>query len=93
MSTLATLLLVVLFATLATAYAGAVRSSALRRRFEALGKIPGRPLEEIVRHVGEPHRREKPHAGREILEWRRINFHVVLTFTNGVCDGVDYDAG
>lgn len=93
MSTLAILLLAVLFATLATAYAGAVRSASLRRRFEALGKIPGRPMEEIVRQVGEPHRRDKPHAGREILEWRRINFHVVLTFTDGVCDGIDYDAG
>ena len=91
MNTLWILLLVVLFASLATAYASAVRSSALRRRFEALGKIPGRPMEEILRHVGEPHRRTKPHSGREILEWRRINFHVVLTFTDGVCDGVDYD--
>ena len=92
MSTLWILLLVVLFATLATAYASAVRSSALRRRFEALGKILGRSMEEILRHVGEPHRRAKPHAGREILEWRRINFHVVLTFTDGICDGVDYEA-
>lgn len=90
MGTLATLLLVLVFATLAYAYASAVRSATLRRKFEALGVITGRTMEEIVRHVGEPHRRDKLGAGRDILEWRRINFQVALSFTDGVCDGVDY---
>ena len=85
--------LALLFATLATAWAGAVRSRALRAKFEALGKIPGRTQAEILRHVGEPHRRHKLGEGREMLEWRRINFRVTLSFTGGVCDGIEYDSG
>ena len=91
MQTFIVFVVVALFATLAAAYAGAVRSSALRRKFEALGKIPGRPQEEILRHVGEPHKRVKLGANREALEWRRINFHVALTFTDGVCDGIAWE--
>jgi hypothetical protein len=91
MSTVVVLIAVVVFATLASAWASAVRSASLRKKFEALGKITGRTQEEILRHVGKPpNRREKLHADREVMEWRRINFHVVLTFTGGVCDGVDY---
>jgi len=92
MSTLLALIAVIVFATLASAWAGAVRSASLRRKFEALGQVTGRTREEILRHVGKPpNRTEKPHAGREIMEWRRINFRVVLAFTDGVCDGIDYE--
>ena len=91
MSTFATLILVVLFATVASAYACAVRSATLRRKFETLGNLPGRPLQEILRHVGKPSHRARLGAGREILEWRRVNFHVALRFTHDVCDGVDDD--
>ena len=93
MNTLLLLVVVVVFASLATAWAGAVRSAALRRKFEALGMIPGRTMPEIIRHVGEPHRRRKLFAGREMLEWRRVNFRVALTFTADVCDAVEYDTG
>jgi hypothetical protein len=24
-----------------------------------------------------------------VLEWRRVGFHIALSFTDGVCDGVD----
>ncbi len=94
MQTLAVFIVVVIFASLATAWAGTVRSISLRRRFEALGVIPGRTMEEVIKHVGKPDRRHKIAAGRDILEWRRINFRVALAFTADVCDSVDYsDAG
>ena len=93
MSTLVLLVVVVIFATLASAWAAAVRSASLRRKFEALGMIPGRTMQEIIRHVGEPNRRHKVAAGREVLEWRRINFRVALAFTAQVCDAVEYNAG
>ncbi|HSI54701.1 MAG: hypothetical protein ACAH21_16425 [Ramlibacter sp.] len=93
MNTLVALIVVVIFATLASAWAGAVRSATLRKKFESLGVIPGRTMTEIIRHVGEPHRRHKISAGREILEWRRVNFHVALGFTAEVCDSVDYSNG
>lgn len=93
LTTLVLLALAIIFATLATAWAGAVRSKSLRAKFEALGRIPGRPQAEILRHVGEPHRRYKLADGREVLEWSRINFRVALSFTGGICDGVEYDTG
>ena len=93
LTTLVLLALALLFATLASAWAGAVRSKALRAKFEALGKIPGRTRSEIVRHVGEPHRQHKLGEGREMLEWRRVNFRVVLSFQDDVCDGIEYDSG
>jgi len=93
LNTLLLLVVVVIFASLASAWAAAVRSATLRRKFEALGLIPGRTMQEIVRHVGEPHRRRKLTASREVLEWRRINFRVALVFTAEVCDSVEYDAG
>jgi hypothetical protein len=93
LTTLVLLGLAVVFATLATAWAGAVRSRSLRARFEALGKIPGRTEAEILRHVGKPHKRFKLVGGREVLEWRRINFRVALSFSGGVCEGIEYDTG
>ncbi|MBI2772241.1 MAG: hypothetical protein HYX47_21660 [Burkholderiales bacterium] len=93
MKTLLLLAVVVIFASLAAAWAGAIRSRTLRHKFESLGVIPGRTMAEIIKFVGEPHRRSKLAPGREVLEWRRINFHVVLTFTAEVCDKVEYDAG
>ncbi|MEO7392200.1 MAG: hypothetical protein ABIU58_08490 [Ramlibacter sp.] len=90
MTELIILAIVALFATFATAYAGVVRSIALRRKFEQLGQVTGRSLEEVLRHVGKPNRREPAGNGRELLFWRRINFQVVLRFTGGMCDGMDY---
>jgi hypothetical protein len=92
MSTLIALVAVVLFATLASAYAATVRSASLRRKFESLGKIPGRSMEEILRHVGQPSKRAKLDGSRELLYWRRINFEVALTFADGVCESIDYEA-
>jgi hypothetical protein len=91
MGELAVLVVVVLFATGASAYAGTVRSVALRHKFEQLGEITGRSLEEVIRHVGNPSRRMPAGHGRELLVWRRMNFQVVLRFTGGVCDGMDYN--
>ena len=93
MKTLILLIVVVIFASLASAWAAAVRSRSLRRKFESLGMIPGRTMQEIIRHAGEPNMRHKLAAGREVLEWRRINFYVALTFTAEVCDSVEYNAG
>ena len=93
MKTLLLLAVVVVFASLASAWAGAVRSRTLRRKFESLGVLPGRTMREIIKFVGEPHRRHRVAPGREVLEWRRINFRVQLAFTAEVCESVEYDAG
>jgi hypothetical protein len=88
MTTWIALGLVILFATGAAAYGTAIRSAALRSRFESLGNLPGRSLEEIVRHAGEPNRRTRLGQGREMLEWRRINYYIGLSFTDDICTHV-----
>ncbi len=88
MNTWIVLALVIVFASGAAAYGTAVRSAALRRRFEALGALPGRSLEEILRHAGPPNRRTRLGQGRELLEWRRINYYIGLSFTDDVCTHV-----
>ena len=91
MSDLVILVIVVLFATGASAYAGTVRSVALRHKFEQLGEVTGRSVDEVIRQVGNPNRRMPAGHGRELLMWRRMNFQVILRFTDGVCDGMDYN--
>jgi hypothetical protein len=90
---LITLVVVVLCVSVASAWAAAVRSAVLRRKFEALGVLPGRTLQEVLRHAGEPNHRRAMADGREVLEWRRINFRVALVFDGQVCASVAYDAG
>jgi hypothetical protein len=87
MSTALTLLgyLVALTAVLAIVYAA--RSVRLQNRFNRLGTVEGRSLDEIVKLVGAPNHHTRLPSGREILEWRRVGFHRALSFNNGVCDG------
>jgi hypothetical protein len=68
----------------------AMRSARLRRRFEKMGRLIGRPLAEIIEVAGKPSHRGRIDEHREMVEWRRINFHIALTFTDGVCDGIAY---
>ena len=90
MSTILVALLYLLVASLMLAFILSVRSARLRNRFEKMGRLEGRSLDEVVRLAGKPSHRGRMDAQRELLEWRRISFHVALTFTNGVCDGVAY---
>ncbi|HSV47542.1 MAG TPA: hypothetical protein VLJ58_17270 [Ramlibacter sp.] len=93
MTTWIALVLVVLFATGAFAYGAAVRSAALQRRFEALGTLPGRRVEEIIKHAGAPSRRTRLGRNREMLEWRRINYYIGLSFTDDICTHVADERG
>ena len=87
MTTLLTVLAYVFALTLVLALVHAARSVRLQNRFRRLGSVEGRTMEEIVRHVGPPNHHVKLANDREILEWRRVRFHVALSFTKGVCDG------
>ena len=51
------------------------------------------PLGRLLAQDDAQRPRHKISAGREILEWRRVNFHVALGFTAEVCDSVDYTTG
>ena len=93
MKTLATLLLYGLLVSILLAVIYASRSARLRHRFEKLGSLPGRSLDEIVRLAGKPSHRARLAPNREVLEWRRVGFHIALSFTDGACDGVTYVEG
>jgi hypothetical protein len=90
MMTVAALILYALAATLLVAFILALRSARLQNRFKRLGAVKGRSLDEVIQFAGKPSHRTRMSANREVLEWRRVGFHIALSFTEGVCDGVDY---
>jgi hypothetical protein len=88
MTTFATLVVYALIASILIALVYAVKSVRLQNRFRQLGVLKGRTLQEILKFAGEPSHRARMDAHRELLEWRQVGFHIALTFTDGVCDGV-----
>jgi hypothetical protein len=93
MKTLATIILYGLAASVLLALVYAAKSIRLRNRFRRLGALQGRSIEEVLKFAGPPNHRVRLAPDREVLEWRRVGFHIALAFTNGVCDGVTYVEG
>jgi Na+-translocating ferredoxin:NAD+ oxidoreductase RnfG subunit len=92
MKTLLSLIAYALVASILIAVIYAVKSARLQNRFRQLGALKGRALDEVLKVAGKPSHRTKLGANRELLEWRRVGFHIALTFTDGVCDGVVYES-
>jgi hypothetical protein len=90
MKTLAALIAYALVASLLVAFILAMRSARLQNRFKRLGTLKGRSLDEVIKFAGKPSHRARMAPDREVLEWRRVGFHIAISFTGGVCDGVDY---
>ncbi len=88
-NTFLTILLYVLVATILLAFIYTLKSLRLQNRFKRLGALRGRSLDEIVKFAGKPSHRGRLDAHREVLEWRRVGFHIALLFTDGVCEGVE----
>ena len=66
-----------------------LKSLRLQNRFKRLGALRGRSLDEIIKFAGKPSHRARLDSQHEVLEWRRVGFHLALRFTDGVCDGVE----
>jgi hypothetical protein len=92
MKTIAIVIAYALVVSILLAVIYAVKSARLQNRFGQLGVLKGRSRDEIVRVAGAPSHRNKLGANRELLEWRRVGFHIALTFTDGVCDGVVHES-
>ena len=90
MNTFLTILLYALVASAMLAFIYTLKSLRLRKRFQHLGTLPGRSIAEVLQLVGQPSNRSRLPSGREILEWRRVGFHIALSFSHGVCDGVEH---
>lgn len=88
MKTLITIVLYVLAASVLLAIVYAAKAARLRNRFERLGVLKGRRLEVILNIAGKPSHRARMAPNREVLEWRRVGFHIALIFTDDVCEGV-----
>ncbi len=88
-STIPALLAYLLAASILLAVIYTLKSLRLQNRFKRLGVLKGRSLEEVLKFVGKPSHRVWLDARREVLEWRRVGFHIALLFTDGVCDGVE----
>jgi hypothetical protein len=89
MTTFLSVLAYALVASLLLALIYASRSARLQHRFRKMGALKGRHIDEIIKFAGNPSNRSRISSSREVLEWRRIGFHIALSFTDGVCDGVD----
>lgn len=89
MNTFLALVLYALAASILLAVIYTLKSLRLQNRFKRLGMLPGRSVGEILKFVGKPSHRGKLDSRREVLEWRRVGFHIALSFTDGVCDGVE----
>jgi hypothetical protein len=89
MTTFLSLLGYALVASLLLALIYASRSARLQHRFRKLGTLKGRSAEEVIKFAGRPSHRARMSGHREVLEWRRVGFHIALSFTDGICDGVD----
>ena len=83
------LVLYALAASLLLAFIYTLKSLRLQNRFKRLGALRGRSLDEIVKFAGKPSHRARLDSQHEVLEWRRVGFHLALRFTDGVCDGVE----
>lgn len=88
MTTLVALLLYALVASALLAFIATLRSLRLQNRFRRLGVLPGRGIDEVMRFAGKPSHRARIDAQRELLEWRRVGYHIALSFTDGVCDSI-----
>ena len=84
-----TILLYVLAASILLAVIYTLKSLRLQNKFKRLGALRGRSLDEIIKFAGKPSHRARLDSQHEVLEWRRVGFHLALRFTNGVCDGVE----
>jgi hypothetical protein len=92
-NTFLAIILYVLAASVLLAFIYTLKSLRLQNRFKRLGVLPGRSIDEILKFVGKPSHRARLDSRHEILEWRRVGFHIALRFTDGVCDGAEKVAG
>lgn len=88
-STFLTILLYVVAATILLAVIYTLKSLRLQNRFKRLGVLRGRGIDEVIKFAGKPSHRARLDAHREVLEWRRVGFHIALLFSDGVCEGVE----
>ena len=88
-NTFLTILLYLVAASALLAFIYTLKSLRLQNRFKRLGALRGRNLDEIIKFAGKPSHRARLDSQREVLEWRRVGFHLALRFTDGVCDGVE----
>ncbi len=88
-NTFLTILLYAVAATILLAFIYTLKSLRLQNRFKKLGTLRGRSVDEVVKFAGKPSHRGRLDAQREVLEWRRVGFHIALLFVDGVCEGVE----
>jgi len=88
-NTYVTILLYLLVISVLLALIGAARSVRLQNRFKRLGALKGRHVDDVIKIAGNPHHRVRRGPDTELLEWRRVGFHIALMFKDGLCEGAD----
>lgn len=90
MATFVTILVYLLVISVLLALIGAARSVQLQNRFKVLGVLKGKRVDDVIKIAGRPSHRVARGPGTELLEWRRVGFHIALMFKDGVCEGAEW---
>ena len=64
---------------------------ALAGKFAALGIISGRSKQEIIAAVGQPTSFSAMAENQALLQWQATGYHIALSFTGEVCNGVMHE--
>jgi len=73
------------------AIASAMAATGIRKKFADLGVLTGKTKGEFYVLVGPPNSISSLGVGKEILQWQASGYHIALTFTNDVCDGIAHE--
>ena len=73
------------------AIASALALAGYKKKFADLGVIAGKTKGEIYLAVGPPNSVSQIGGGKEVLQWQTTGYHIALTFTDGICDGVTHE--
>jgi hypothetical protein len=64
---------------------------ALAKKFAELGTIAGKSKQEIIEAVGQPTSFSALAENQTLLQWQAIGYHIALSFTGEVCNGVTHE--
>ncbi len=68
-----------------------VPGASLQNKFHNLGTLKGLHINSIIEAVGPPNSRSVAASGRVVCQWMATGYHIVLIFTDDICDGVTHE--
>ena len=83
--------LVILLLPIIAVIAWSLQASSLQSKFLRMGALLGRTRNEIIAAVGQPNSVSSIGPNQTLLQWQTTGYHIALTFTGEVCNGISYE--